>query len=152
MFVLKCPDPHNKDNWSIWLYSFRTFHNFVNSECCRPPWAQPLPSICLYKVRLLGQAGSGSPTHFQVRWGPCLVPTQLWSQCAGRHFRTKLMSWYIGAGQNDRFDVRIQELVSKVQNPRGFLRKKSFLGSIFGFFSCSVAIFAPIFMKFWLQG
>ena len=69
-----------------------------------------------------------------------------------RHFRTKLMSQYIGSSQKKkRFDVRIQELVSKVQNPGPFLRKM-FLGSIFGFFSCSVAIFAPIFMKFWLQG
>ena len=62
------------------------------------------------------------------------------------------MSQHIGSGQNNRFDVRIQELVSKVQNPGGFLRKKRFLGSIFGLFSCIVAIFAPIFMKFWLQG
>ena len=31
---------------------------------------------------------------------------------SGRHFRTKLMSRYIGAGQNDRFDVRMQELES----------------------------------------
>ena len=46
--------------------------------------------------------------------------------CSGRHFRTKLMSRYIGAGQNDRFDVRIQEVVSKVQNPGGFLRKNVF--------------------------
>ena len=44
------------------------------------------------------------------------------------------MSRYIGAGQNDRFDVRIQELVLKAQNPGGFLRKKRFLGSIFVFF------------------
>ena len=43
------------------------------------------------------------------------------------------MSRYIGAGQNDRFDVRIQELVSKVQNPGGFLRKK-FFRVHFGFF------------------
>ena len=35
----------------------------------------------------------------------------------------KLMSRYIGAGQNDWFDVRIQELVSKVQKNGGFLRK-----------------------------
>ena len=27
--------------------------------------------------------------------------------CAGRHFRTKLMSRYIGAGQNDRFDLAL---------------------------------------------
>ena len=32
------------------------------------------------------------------------------------------MSRYIGAGQNDWFDVRIQKLVSKVQNPGGFLK------------------------------
>ena len=48
------------------------------------------------------------------------------SHCAGRHFRTKLMSQYIGAGQNDRFDVRIQELNSKAKNPGGGLRKKVF--------------------------
>ena len=47
--------------------------------------------------------------------------------CSGRHFRTKLMSQYIGAGQNDWFDTRIQELVSKAKNPGGFLRKKRFL-------------------------
>ena len=29
------------------------------------------------------------------------------------------MSRYIGAGQNDRFDVRMQELVSKAKNPGG---------------------------------
>ena len=57
----------------------------------------------------------------------------------------------IGSSQKKRFDVRIQELVSKVQNPEAFLIKKRFLGSIFGgftFLSCCVAIFAPIFMKF----
>ena len=43
---------------------------------------------------------------------------------SGRHLRTKLMSQYIGSGQNNWFDVRIQELVSKVQNPGGFLRNK----------------------------
>ena len=48
------------------------------------------------------------------------------SHCAGRHFWTKLMSQYIGAGQNDRFDVRMQELVSKAKNPGGFLRKSVF--------------------------
>ena len=42
------------------------------------------------------------------------------------------MSQYIGSGQNNRFDVRIQELVSKVQNPGGFLRKTCVLGLIFG--------------------
>ena len=35
------------------------------------------------------------------------------------------MSRYIGSGQNNQFDVRIQELVSKVKNPGGFLRKKN---------------------------
>ena len=44
------------------------------------------------------------------------------SHCAGRHFRTKLMSRYIGSGQKKRFDVGIQELVSKVQK-RTLLRK-----------------------------
>ena len=48
------------------------------------------------------------------------------SHCSGRHFRTKLMSRYIGVGPNDRFDVRIQELVSKAKNPGGFLRKNVF--------------------------
>ena len=43
--------------------------------------------------------------------------------CAGRHFSTKLMSQNIGSGQNNWFDVRIQEIVSKVLNPGGFLRK-----------------------------
>merc|ERR1711928_90319 len=42
------------------------------------------------------------------------------TQCAGRHLRTKLISQYIGSGQKKRFDVRIQELVSKVQNPGEF--------------------------------
>ena len=54
------------------------------------------------------------------------------SHCSGRDFRPKLMSRYIGAGQNDRFDVRIQELVSKVQDPGGIFEKKHFIGSIFG--------------------
>ena len=48
------------------------------------------------------------------------------SHCAGRHFRIKSMSRYIGAGQNDQFDVRMQELVSKAKNPGGFLRKNVF--------------------------
>ena len=58
---------------------------------------------------------------------------QLWdahmrniSQCAGRHFRTKLMS-----GQNKRFEMRIQELASKVQNPGPFLRKNVFRAIFF---------------------
>ena len=52
----------------------------------------------------------------------------------GRRFRTKLMSRYIYFSPNGRFDVRFEELVSKAENPGGFLRKKSFLGSIFGVF------------------
>ena len=40
------------------------------------------------------------------------------------------MSRYIGADQNGRFDVRIQELVSKVQNPGGFLRQNIFFSKI----------------------
>ena len=37
------------------------------------------------------------------------------------------MSRYIGAGQNDQFDVRIQELVSKVQNPGSFFHFDTFI-------------------------
>ena len=48
------------------------------------------------------------------------------SHCAGRHFRTKLMSQYIGSGQNDGFDVRIQELVSKVKKIGPFWEKTFF--------------------------
>ena len=44
----------------------------------------------------------------------------------GRHFRTKLMSPYIGSSPNGRFDVRFEELVSKAENPGGFLRKNVF--------------------------
>ena len=44
------------------------------------------------------------------------------------------MSRYIGASQNSRFDVRIQELVSKVQNPDPFLKKKRVLWPIVVFF------------------
>ena len=53
------------------------------------------------------------------------------AQCARRHFRTKLMSQYIGSGQNNRFDVRIRELVSKVQNLGG---KKLFYSQFLGVF------------------
>ena len=52
----------------------------------------------------------------------------------GRYFWTKLMCQTIGSGQNNRFDLRIQELVSKVQNPGGFLRKKKFFRVHFCFF------------------
>ena len=48
------------------------------------------------------------------------------SHCAGRRFRTKLMSRYIGSSPNGRFDVRFEELVSKAENPGGFLRKNVF--------------------------
>ena len=44
----------------------------------------------------------------------------------GRRFRTKLMSQYICFSPNGQFDVRFEELVSKVQNPGGFLRKNVF--------------------------
>ena len=47
------------------------------------------------------------------------------SQCAGKHFRTKLMSLYID--QKNWFDERIQELISKVQNPGFHLGKKNFV-------------------------
>ena len=52
-----------------------------------------------------------------------------------------------------QFNVGIQELVSRVQNSGGLLRKNVY-GPFFGFLrfsSCSMAVFAPIFMKFWLQ-
>ena len=45
------------------------------------------------------------------------LPSKDGTHRSGRHFRTKFMSQYIGAGQNDRFDVRIEELVSKAENP-----------------------------------
>ena len=48
------------------------------------------------------------------------------SHRAGRHFRKKLMSRYIGSSPNGRFDVRFEELVSKAENPGGFLRKNVF--------------------------
>ena len=50
--------------------------------------------------------------------------------CSGRHFRTKLMSRYIGAGPNDRFDVRIQKL--KILG--NFWGKNVFQGPFLGFF------------------
>ena len=58
----------------------------------------------------------------------------------GRHFRTKLMSRNIGSGQNNRFDVRIQELVSKVQNPGPYLRKKRLFWPILFFFPTFVVL------------
>ena len=48
------------------------------------------------------------------------------SHRSGRHFRTKLMSPYIGSSPNGRFDVRFEELVSKAVNPWRFLRKNVF--------------------------
>ena len=50
------------------------------------------------------------------------------SHRSGRHFRTKLMSRYIGAGKNDRFDVRMQELVSKAKYPGGILARANVSG------------------------
>ena len=54
------------------------------------------------------------------------------------------MSQYISSGQNNRFDVRIQELVSNVHNPGGFLRKKNVFNE-----HCSFAdiCFFPTFQK-----
>ena len=43
------------------------------------------------------------------------------------------MSQYVEIHRKNRFDVRIQELVSKVQDPRGFLRKNGFYGRNLGF-------------------
>ena len=44
------------------------------------------------------------------------------------------MSQYVEIHRKHRFDVRIKELVSKVQNPGGLLRKKRFLGKFLVFF------------------
>ena len=40
------------------------------------------------------------------------------------------MSQFIGSGQNNRFDVKIQEHVLKVQNPGGIFEKKCVLGVV----------------------
>ena len=56
------------------------------------------------------------------------------------------MSRYICFSQNGQFDVSFEEVFSKAKNPGGFFRKKRFLGSIFGVFSCSVAISEPIYI------
>ena len=48
------------------------------------------------------------------------------TQCAGNLFKTKLMSQYISSGQKILRNLRIQELVLKVQNHGVFLRKKPF--------------------------
>ena len=65
---------------------------------------------------------------------PSIFSAEYKSHCAGRHFMTKLMCRYIGAGQNDRFDVRIQELVSKAKNPGEFREKTFFKGPFLDFF------------------
>ena len=64
----------------------------------------------------------------QSSWLNCALrgDEAVYSQRAGRHFSTNLMSRYIGVSQNGRFDVSIQELVSKAENPGGFLRKNVF--------------------------
>ena len=48
------------------------------------------------------------------------------AQCAGWHFETKIqtISQYVQIHRKNLFDVRVQELVSKVQNPGRFLRKQ----------------------------
>ena len=81
---------------------------------------QGTPSFGLFLTQGTPSFGLFAPLlsifdHFepslQPVMGGCCKMFQLHSikpHCAGRHFRTKLMSRYIGAGQNDRFDVRIQ--------------------------------------------
>ena len=56
----------------------------------------------LYTSALLPRLGCSSETFFIMK-----KPTHR----AGRHFRTKLMSRYIGSSTNGQFDVRIEELV-----------------------------------------
>ena len=71
-------------------------------------------------------------------------------RCTGRNSETKLKSQYVEIQGKNRFDVRTPELVSKVQNPGGFLGKYGFYDRfVFGLFSCYVNIFAPIYMKFY---
>ena len=77
------------------------------------------------------------------------------SQCAGRHFRTKLMSQYIGSNQKKTVGCEDSETCFKSSKSWALFEKTTFLGPIFRvltIFSCIVAIFAPILMKFWLQG
>ena len=53
------------------------------------------------------------------------------TQCAGNLFKTKLMSQYIGSGHKILRNLRIQELVLKLQNHEGFLRKKNNFRALF---------------------
>ena len=98
-----------------------------------PPTHQPPPSspnviILIYCL----QAREWIQTTFG-RQPASLDKNQilLHPHCEGRHFRTKLMSQYIGSGQKNLKDVRIQELVSKVQNLGG---KKLFYSQFLGVF------------------
>ena len=86
--------------------------------------------------------------HLIKRWRRL----QRLSHCAGRHYRTKLMSRYIGSGQKKTVWYGDSGTGFKSSKNGPFLRKNVFLGSIFGVFSCSVAISEPICMKFWLPG
>ena len=63
----------------------------------------------------------------------------------GRPLRINLMSRYICFSQ-------FWGTFFKSSKSWGIFQKKRFLGSIFGVFSCSVAISEPICMKFWLPG
>ena len=69
----------------------------------------------LYTSALLPRLGCSSETFFIMK-----KPTHR----AGRHFRTKLMSRYIGSSLNGRFDVRFEELVGV---ERWRLKSKKFL-------------------------
>ena len=57
----------------------------------------------------------------------CIKLAQPASQCAGRHFEWRLMSQYVEIHLKNRFDVRIQVLVSKVQVQVVFLVAWPFL-------------------------
>ena len=74
------------------------------------------------------------------------------AHCAGRHFRTKLMSQYIGSGQNIRFDVRIRELVSKVQDLGPFWRKNVFYSLFLGFSDFRLVVWPFLLQSLWNCG
>ena len=56
------------------------------------------------------------------------------SHLPGRPLKINFMSRYICFSQIGPFDVSFEELFSKVQNPGGFFRKKTFFRVHFWFF------------------
>ena len=93
-------------------------HGRLGLEVSGASWARLL---VLLGSRLISKS---TPISTPYRWGlskknTLYILKSCLSHRSGRHFRTKLMSLYIGAGQNDWFDVRIEELVSTAKNPGG---------------------------------